>query len=93
MTVSRVLNVLGMAAAFASVFIILVQLRYDFGYNRRIKDAERVYVISVPDWYEDGKYMTWLSRPIWEDVIANLPCVESGGTGYTCNQGQMYWYP
>ena len=87
MTVSRVLNVLGMAAAFASVFIILVQLRYDFGYNRRIKDAERVYVISVPDWYEDGKYMTWLSRPIWEDVIANLPCVESGGTGYTCNQG------
>ena len=65
MTVSRVLNVLGMAAAFASVFIILVQLRYDFGYNRRIKDAERVYVISVPDWYEDRTYMTWLSRPIW----------------------------
>ena len=90
--VSRVLNVLGMAAAFASVFIILVQLRYDFGYNRKIRDAERVYVISVPDWYEDGKYMTWLSRPIWEDVIANVPCVESGGTGYTRNQGNSLQY-
>ncbi len=90
--VSRVLNVLGMAAAFASVFIILVQLRYDFGYNRKIRDAERVYVISVPDWYEEGKYMTWLSRPIWEDVIANVPCVESGGTGYTRNHGNSLQY-
>ena len=32
--VSSVLNILGLSIAFASAFIILVQVNYDFSYNK-----------------------------------------------------------
>ncbi len=79
---SAALNVMGMALAFAALYLILVQIRYDLGYNRNFKDSERIYAVSVPDWYEEGRYMTHLGRPIWEDMIENLPCVECGGCGF-----------
>lgn len=84
--VSTLLNILGMTAAFAAMYIILVQVHHDLTYNRSIKDSERIFVISLPDWYEEGKYMTWLNRPPHEAMIASFPQVEAGGTGYLFGQ-------
>ena len=39
------LNILGMSAAFAAIYIILVQVSYDLGYNKQIKDVDRIYVM------------------------------------------------
>lgn len=80
--VSTILNILGMTAAFAALYIILVQVHHDFTYNRAVKDSERIFVISMPDWYEEGRYMTWLNRPPHEAMLASFPQVEAGGTGY-----------
>ena len=41
--VSSVLNILGLSIAFAAAYIILVQVNFDLGYNRCLKDAERIY--------------------------------------------------
>lgn len=84
---SSLLNVLGMAMAFAALYIIFVQVDYDLGYNKGIKDSDRIYAISVPDWYEEGHYMTWMSRPICEQMISNISCVEAGGMSYCASQG------
>ena len=78
--ISKLLNILGMAMAFTALYIIMVQVNFDFGYNRKIKDSDRVYVISMPDWYTPGNWMPWMSRPLCEAAIANVPCVECGGT-------------
>lgn len=85
---STILNILGMTAAFAAFYIILVQVNHDLSYNRRVKDADRVYIVSLPDWYEEGKYMTWVNRPPFEQLISSCSYIEAGGTGYIF--GQQY---
>ena len=43
---SSILNVLGMAVAFAAFYIILVKVDYDLNFNKGIKDSEKVFVMS-----------------------------------------------
>ena len=40
---SSVLNILGLGIAFAAAYAILVQVNYDLGFNRSLKDSERVF--------------------------------------------------
>ena len=47
-TTSSLLNVVGMAIAFASVYLILVQVNHDLSYNRVIKNSERIYRLEYP---------------------------------------------
>lgn len=86
---STILNIIGMAFAFAALYIIMVQVNHSLGYNKKIEDAERIYTIALPDWYTPGNWMTSISRPLWEDAIENIACVESGGTGNIGNVGTV----
>ena len=78
---SLVLNILGMTAAFSALYIMFVQVYHDFDYNHGIKDADRIYIVSLPDWFQDGKYMVNISRPPIEYLINNLTEIECGGVG------------
>ena len=42
-TASSILNIIGMALAFASAYLILVQVNFDMSYNRKIPNAENIY--------------------------------------------------
>lgn len=77
--VSSLLNVAGMAVAFAAFYVIMTQVTFDFGYNKSLKDADRTYVITLPSQVNDGKYSAWLSRPLGEKLVSSSPLVESGG--------------
>lgn len=79
--VSTILNLLGMTAAFAAMYVIFVQVHHDFTYNHGIKDSDRIYVMALPDFYEEGKYSVWLNRPPQEKVLATATGIESGGCG------------
>ena len=74
------LNIVGMAMAFAALYVIMVQVNFDLGYNKKVKDSDRIYAISMPDWFTPGNWKTTLSRPLCENVINNVSCVECGGT-------------
>ena len=41
-TTSSVVNIVGMAVAFAAVYLIAVQVKFDLSYNRVIKNSERI---------------------------------------------------
>ena len=76
---SSVLNILGLTAAFAALYIILVQVHHDLTYNKALKDSDRIYCLTMPDMFSNNAYMIWVNRPMSEAVISSVPCVEAGG--------------
>ena len=77
--ISSFLNIAGMAVAFAAFYVILSQVSYNFGYNKKLKDCDKLFVITTPSSYDSGKFSAWLCRPFGEKVISGTPMVESGG--------------
>ncbi len=80
--ISNLLNVLGMTAALAALYVILVQVNHDFGYNKRLKDHERICAVSIPSWYDGSRYMIYLNRPAQEKLISSVSEFEAGGHCY-----------
>ena len=46
--VSSILNILGLTAAFAALYIILVQVHHDLTYNKALKDSDRISLALLP---------------------------------------------
>lgn len=87
---SSLLNLLGMTAAFAALYILLVQVYYDLGYNKQIKDAERIYIMATPSWFEEGQYQVNLNRPLQKAILEQAGMVESYGVAYIGGDGKNY---
>ena len=85
---SGVLNLLGMTAAFAALYILLVQVYYDLSYNKGIKDAERIYIMATPSWFEQGQYQVNLNRPLQKAILESAGMVESSGVAYIGGDGK-----
>lgn len=94
-TVSSVLNIMGLTAAFASLYVITVQVVHDMGFNRGIRDSERIYLVTWGYLDGNGPYKPWICRPLAERVVDGSACVESGGIatmyvsdGYAVRDGE-----
>ena len=77
---SSVLNILGLTAAFAALYIILVQVHHDLTYNKGLKDSDRIYVLTKKN-INQSEYTSYLCRPMGEYVINASPDIEVGGCG------------
>ena len=82
-TTSSVLNIVGMAVAFAAVYLIAVQVNFDLSYNRVIKNSERIYRLEYPSWYKEGHWGTTWNRQTPDLITAMCPEVEAAGSIYT----------
>ena len=87
---SGILNLLGMTAAFAALYILLVQVYYDLSYNKGIKDAERIYIMATPSWFEQGQYQVNLNRPLQKAILDQAGMVESWGVAYIGGDGKNF---
>ena len=87
---SGILNLLGMTAAFAALYILLVQVYYDLSYNKQIKDVERIYIMATPSWFEQGQYQVNLNRPLQKQILEQAGMVESYGVAYIGGDGKNY---
>ncbi len=89
---SGILNVLGMAVAFAAFYIILVQVNYDLNFNKGIKDSEKVYALSANALGEAKYNSLYYCRPLAEHLIQASPNIEFGGIiNLTQNAGESFW--
>ena len=79
-TVSSVLNIAGMAVAFAAVYIIMVQVNFDLSYNKGIPNASNIYRLEHPDWSEDGYWDTTWARQLPDDLCKDIPEIEKSAT-------------
>ena len=78
-TTSSALNIVGMAVAFAAVYLIAVQVTFDLSYNRVIKNSERIYRLDHPSWSEEGHWVYFWNRRIPTEMCAACPEVEASG--------------
>lgn len=85
--VSSVLNIAGMGLAFAAAYLMLVQVVFDFSYNRSLPDAADIYRLEYPSWYTDGSWGTTWNRHDPLEYCAAIPEVKAAATfrceGYT----------
>ena len=79
-TTSSLLNVVGMSVAFAAIYLIMVQVKYDFSYDKVIPNSGNIYRLEIPNWWEEGKYMHTWNRQLPDDICAGIPEIEAGGT-------------
>ena len=90
---SGILNVLGMAVAFAAFYIILVQVNYDLNFNKGIKDSEKVFVMSSGSMDGDAdKRQLNFCRPLAEIILEASPNIEYGGIlSFSGTEDSRYW--
>lgn len=79
-TTSSVLNIVGMAVAFAAVYLIAVQVNFDLSYNRVIKNSERIYRMEYPSWSGDGTWACYWNREFPDELSAACPEIETAGS-------------
>ena len=89
-TTSSVLNIVGMAVAFAAVYLIAVQVTFDLSYNRVIKNSERIYRLEHPSWMGDGSWDSSWNRQTPDEMCALCPEIEASGSIYEL-QNAMYY--
>lgn len=75
---SAILNFVGLALAFSAFLVIMVQVVYDYGYDRNYEDAERIFRVENKFMSRVG-YSTVLSRPMIEAMKSASPEIEAGG--------------
>ena len=79
-TTSSVLNIAGMAVAFAAVYLIAVQVKFDLSYNRVIKNSERIYRLEYPSWSGDGTWACNWNRQLPDEISATCPEIVTAGS-------------
>ena len=76
--VSSVLNILGLAIAFASAYIILVQVNFDLGYNKCFPDSDRTFRLEMKGvWGEDKTWSVFINNAYGHLIGENDDNVES----------------
>ena len=74
--VASLLNIAGLALAFAAFYMIMSQVYSSMTFNKAIKDNERVYMVSP--YYEGfGRWSENVPNPICYETAAELPQVEA----------------
>ena len=79
-TTSSLLNVVGMAMAFAAIYLILVQVNHDLSFNKVIPNSENIYRMELPDWYEEGRWSEYWNRQTPDELCSSVPEIEAAGT-------------
>ena len=79
-TTSSLLNIVGMAIAFAAVYLIAVQVKFDLSYNRVIKNSERIYRLEYPNEAGSGRWEHTWNRQYPDNLVASCPEVEAAGS-------------
>ena len=73
---ASILNILGLSIAFASFFVIMTQVDYDYNFNKGYKDYEKIFRVEVkPTPVSD--WQLWMPRPLCERIQTCSPHIKS----------------
>ena len=78
--ISTILNIIGLAIAFTTSYLLLTQVVAEFSYNRGIKDSERIFIVETN--LGSPQYSVGLSAPIAKLIVEDNPFIESYNYGH-----------
>ena len=70
------LNILGLSVAFAAFIIIMIQLNYDFGFDKCHRDYDRIFRLEFS---RNAEFQTLFTRPFAEQFFESSPYILAGG--------------
>ncbi len=76
---SSVLNVLGLSIAFASFYLIMVQVGYELTFNKNITDYDHIYSFQVKGAIGSDKYVPVICRPFADAMFGANPQIARYG--------------
>ena len=77
---SYILNLAGLAAAFATFLVIMIQVRYDYGFDKFYKEGDKIFRIEFKSESDPASpYLSKISRPFGEALIKSTPGISAGG--------------
>jgi putative ABC transport system permease protein len=74
---SSILNILGLTTAFASFLIIMMQVNFEYGFEKYHPNADRIYRIDLKNSSSDG-WFPILARPFTQAIIQSSPQILAG---------------
>ena len=78
-----------MSVAFAAIYLISVQVRYDLSYDKVIPNSENIYRLESPNWYEEGKWSYYWNRQWPDEMCAGVPEIEASGSIWIYAVGEV----
>ena len=80
---TTVLNILGMSVAFAVFLILMMQVTYEWGFDRFHRDADSLFRLEITHGEQGAQ--ACLSRPLFAAFVASSPHVEESAllNGFT----------
>ena len=79
------LNMLGLSVAFAAFMVIMIQLDYDFGFDKSHKDYDKIFRVEFSSsiFTEEASWQTNVTRPFADQFIGSSPHILAGAFTYS----------
>ena len=91
--ISTILDIIGMTVAFTVFMVIMIQVLYDWRYDRNYPDHERIFRLEfVNDPSNTGSYSTTICRPFIESLKGSIPEIEETGAYQYGKNSASEWY-
>ena len=78
-SLATALNILGLSVAFAAFMVIMIQLDYDFGFDKCHKDYDKIFRLEV---IEESESQVNICRPLAELFLASSPHIVAGAVTF-----------
>ena len=75
-----VLNILGLSVAFAAFIVIIIQLNYDYSFDKFHKNYDKIFRVEL---VQSNSTLGVLSRPLVERFVESSPQIVSGALSNT----------
>lgn len=78
---ATLLNLAGLTVAFAAFMLLMMQVRYELGYDRQYAAADRIYRIEVK-FVKNSRgdlWSIWLNRMTGETLVRSCAGIDAGG--------------
>ena len=86
---AMVLNILGLSVAFAAFMIIMIQLDYDFGFDKFHKNSDKIYRM---EFVRQTKAQAIICRPLAERFFESSPHIVAGALAPGGGPGSAPFY-